>query len=150
MVKTKDRVGLVKRVSRWKRTHTKPGNQFLPLDLQAKKIVLEGPPGSWSQPGPTQRPLHLCGAFCSSPDFRGTRSATYWGPAGEQDEQGTDGQMPLLDKFGPQVCPWLGSCLVWLCSWGPSITKARKEKALLLLARRPRPPDEGCKFLLVI
>lgn len=87
------------------KSHTKPGNQFLPLDLQAKKIVLGGPLGSWSQPGPRQRPLHLHSAFCSSPDFQGTRSATHWGSAGERDEQGTDGQMPLLDKFGPQVCP---------------------------------------------
>lgn len=39
------------------------------------------------------------------------------GPSGERDEKGADGQMPLLDKFSPQVCQWLQSCQVWLCIW---------------------------------
>lgn len=129
---------MVKQRTEWGRSEeclaerAHPPNQeinFSHLTCKPRKQCWEVLSGNWSQPGP-EWPLHLCSAFRSSPDFRACSlpATQQGGPSGERDEQGADGQMPLLDEFGPQVCPQLGSCLVWLCNWG-SIDNPGKEAA---------------------
>lgn len=68
----------------------------------------------WKQERPNRG---CCGDPPASPGSSGfkTFAQPLASPSGERDEQGADGQMPLLDEFGPQVCQCLESSRVQLC-----------------------------------
>lgn len=151
-VKPKDRVGLVKWVSHWKSTHTKPGNQFLPLDLQAKKTVL----------GRSSRELKPARSRVASASLLGHLRLTWlWRTLSLSPPTGAHlgREKGARSRWTDATSGWVQSTNVFV-AWkllglavkmgGAVIIQTRKEEALPLLARRPGLPDESCKFLLVI